>query len=942
VGGTVSWNGGSGAWSDPTKWSTLQVPVAGDSVTIGVADSIVTLDVAGAAAALTLTAGTLDLLQQLTATGTVSLAGGVLDLAGTLSGGTLSLGPGGGLVGQGGLLAGVFLPATLLDFGALTIDAATASLDANATLAPNGTLTLAAGDYTGDRFLLDPLRLSPAGDTTELDAAIGASVTLGSGTTVSLSGDAAPGKTQPLQPAYGESVALGGGTFVNDGLVSSDFSNAPSSGGLAITAAAFTNNGTMAFVPLLALESDSFPTGYDKFGGVTSSELSWNEGFAPTLDIASAQFDNTGSLTMTGGTIAVQGAQFANSGTIDAQATTEQQIQSGDPLTTVVPQTLPGVVQFAADVSSFSNTGTISASMIAFENSVSLSSLGKIGGALDFSGTLDLGGGVLDASAYGTVTLAGLVENGTVAAGTGTLVLDGATLDNVDVTPGGSIESTGPITLIDPPAATQSVTLDGTTTELAFTAGTSVGTLLVTAATAGATATLAELGTGTLTLGGGFSLDVTAGTVDVTGGGSIVDDGTIIADAAHVTIAPTLDGTGTITIEGGAQVTLDALAATANLTVVYGAGNGLLVMPGTGAGVTLAGLQPGDLINFTSLSGTAGSTFAEPGATIDSGTLDVTAASAETAHVPVSDAAAGLTFNVGVADGGGTLVTASCFRRGTRIATPRGDVPVEQLRIGDPVVIAGGGVGPVKWIGRRCYPAAQVAAHRELRPVRIAAGALAPGVPARPLEVSPEHALLVEGALIPAGALVNGLTITRVEPAGDVMYLHLEMARHALVLAEGAAAETFVPLAGRALFDNAAEYTALYGAGPEQRSADLPRAEGGAAVERARAILLRRAGAAMRRRVTGRLRGHVERVANGMIEGWAYDDADPQQPLALEICVGGVAQGVVLANRYRIDLDHHGLPACGFRAPAPQDAAVEIRRAGSNAALPLGPQARAA
>ncbi len=543
-----------------------------------------------------------------------------------------------------------------------------------------------------------------------------------------------------------------------------------------------------------------------------------------------------------------------------------------------------------------------------------------------------------------TILLGGLVENGTVSAGVGTLALDGATLDNVTVASGGSLTATGPITLIDPPASTRQVTLNGTTTELAFDAGTSIGTLLVTAATAGVSATLAELGTGTLTLGSGFSLDVSAGTVDLTGNGSVLDDGTITVSGSgtRLTVAPTLDGTGTITIEGGAQVALDALAPDAALTVVFGAGAGLLSMPGNGTGLTLVGLQPGDLIDFTSLSGQAGSTFAQPGATISAGTLDVTAASAETARVPVSNAASGLTFSVEVGAGGSTLVTASCFRRGTRIATPRGEVPVERLRIGDPVLTADGGVGPIKWIGRRRYPAAQVAAHPELRPVRIAAGALAPGLPRRALEVSPEHALLVDGVLIPAGALVNGQTITRVAAAEEVAYLHIELGRHALVLAEGAAAETFVPLAGRALFENAAEYAALYGTGPEQRPPDLPREDGGAAVERACAALRRRAGLPMLRPAAGRLRGHIEHIADGMMLGWACDDAVPLRPVALELRFGGVVHGIVLANRYRIDLDHHGLPPCGFRASVPRGAAATLHHAASGETLPAAPHARAA
>jgi hypothetical protein len=92
---------------------------------------------------------------------------------------------------------------------------------------------------------------------------------------------------------------------------------------------------------------------------------------------------------------------------------------------------------------------------------------------------------------------------------------------------------------------------------------------------------------------------------------------------------------------------------------------------------------------------------------------------------------------------GGSVV--ACYCRGTRIATPTGEAAIESLRIGDWVRTHGGPDRRVKWIGRRCY----AAPHREAAPIRIRAGALADGVPRHDLRVPPEHALLIDGVLVP-------------------------------------------------------------------------------------------------------------------------------------------------------------------------------------------------
>ena len=152
-----------------------------------------------------------------------------------------------------------------------------------------------------------------------------------------------------------------------------------------------------------------------------------------------------------------------------------------------------------------------------------------------------------------------------------------------------------------------------------------------------------------------------------------------------------------------------------------------------------------------------------------------------------------------------------CFLAGTRIATPDGERPVETLEIGDIILAADGSTRAIRWIGRQSVVSVFANPLRSY-PIRIAAGALGDGLPKRDLFLSPDHALLVDGVLVQAGALVNNTSITRVmQPGERFTYYHIETEDHALILAEGAPVETFVDNVSRRTFDNYAEYEALYG-----------------------------------------------------------------------------------------------------------------------------------
>jgi hypothetical protein len=176
-----------------------------------------------------------------------------------------------------------------------------------------------------------------------------------------------------------------------------------------------------------------------------------------------------------------------------------------------------------------------------------------------------------------------------------------------------------------------------------------------------------------------------------------------------------------------------------------------------------------------------------------------------------------------IANGGALAPPPPCFTAGTRLLTPAGEIPVEQLQPGDLLTLADGRTAPIRWLGRSTV-ATRFADPLRAFPIRIAAGALAENTPARDLRLSPEHALLIGGNLVQAGALVNGRSITRETRLPETyIYYHVELATHELILAEGAPAETFVDNVDRMVFDNWEEHEALHSPDSWITEMDIPR-----------------------------------------------------------------------------------------------------------------------
>lgn len=174
--------------------------------------------------------------------------------------------------------------------------------------------------------------------------------------------------------------------------------------------------------------------------------------------------------------------------------------------------------------------------------------------------------------------------------------------------------------------------------------------------------------------------------------------------------------------------------------------------------------------------------------TVSSGTQE----GARFAYAPSTDS--------GTGNGGDTP---PCFAAGTLIETDRGLRPVEALQPGDLVLTRDGGAMPIRWIGCAAVDARRLDLQPNLRPIRIRAGALGPGMPARDLIVSPQHRVLVASrivqrmfavgeTLVAAKHLVGLPGITVECPPGGVDYWHILLDRHQVIRSEGAWTESLL------------------------------------------------------------------------------------------------------------------------------------------------------
>ncbi|GAA4481332.1 Hint domain-containing protein [Gluconacetobacter asukensis] len=451
-----------------------------------------------------------------------------------------------------------------------------------------------------------------------------------------------------------------------------------------------------------------------------------------------------------------------------------------------------------------------------------------------FSSAIVLSGGTLGGGAVnsgGTVT----VLNGGI--------LSGATINNsgqVYVSSGGTVSGTTSVTSGGTLVFSSGVSLGyGGSTGVAVFSG---GNVVLNSGTSQYYYTTTLSG-GTLTAYRSPSLTYTSA------GGTVVLDGaqgaysmstTLVAANINVVAknGATLSNTtllsgNTLTAISGGTVQNISVSSGATLNVSSGAFITSQVTLGNGASASVSVIAGGSIVLNGSnnaaltLTGTGSSTVAISGfnGTAPGNSDQITLADVPTANVAsvsypdgnhvtftMKDGSATTLNILNVSSSGYTLGTDStgdlvymvCYLAGTMIRmADGGECAVEEIGIGDSVLTYDWREGrdrvrPVIWAGHQ-----HVAVRPDLPddqagyPVRVAANAIADGVPCKDLLITSEHSLFFGGKFIPVRMLVNGRSIFYDRSITCYDYYHIETDRHSVIMADGVLSESYLDTGNR-------------------------------------------------------------------------------------------------------------------------------------------------
>lgn len=734
--GTPQWLGQSGAFGNAANWSPAGVPGAGATASL---------------------AGTI--AYAASQTGSTSVAGLILNAAlGTLGlSGSLTATNGFALQSGSLYLTGSLRNTTVNQTGGTLLATSTGTLDGDSW---NGGLTVAGSLTVRNGLTLHATDGSQPGSLSVTGALSFADITTLDHAAISLGGQLTGavgltlGKGVTLQAVSGARLS---GSIDNAGLIQ------VGTGQSLTLAGAFGNTGTV-LINAGTLDVAGALSNAGRIGVSNGGEIDFGDTSLAALLAAGISLDATSTLVVTG-TLDLGGGtlDFGPGGTLPGLLLRNAALADG-----VVDSTNGAPVGTLAALSNVTWRGPLN---IAGTESV------RVDAASSFTDTTGSQSGSINIAAGGTLTDTSTLDNVQIALGDwssgANAVLDG---QSTAYTPGlvigpnagivtngistltiaanqGAIAAlSGAMTLIDPGAAGNIVVDGALLTAESFTVGAASGDVAI-----------ANDGT----------FAVVNGVTDPSGHSVMVDN-----THANVTFA---DATGTLEIAALAFRPLyDALNVPARIDV--------------------SGFQAGDTIladlgnaSFDAASNTL--TFYDPSSAVTTAIISL-----GTAHQYDPSEIYGLGGNtVGTTYANTDAITA-CFATGTRIATTRGDIPVEALNLGDLAITADGGTAPIIWIGHRTVDCTLHPRPHDVMPIRIAAGAFG-DLPARDLLLSPDHALLVDGVLIPARYLLNGATLHQ-HPVLRVTYWHVELPRHAVILAERLPVESYLDTGNRHAFSN--------------------------------------------------------------------------------------------------------------------------------------------
>lgn len=343
------------------------------------------------------------------------------------------------------------------------------------------------------------------------------------------------------------------------------------------------------------------------------------------------------------------------------------------------------------------------------------------------------------------------------------------------------------------------------TSDVVIDSGAIGDTLAITLPEGGTSATIANLtitGDGNVTLNGLRNAKNTRTLLTVNGDIVVPTNGVTTFNSTYIVAN---------NVSGGSLVVAKGTTLMANITtpLIFPSTNdgvfpNSITLTGSGVPSSVTNFSTNDSITFGSLGGHGDVVYIRdaPGST--GSTFEVYDETTDTVLISPLTMALGespesLTWD-------SFLGMLNCFLSGSLIRTPRGDVAVEEISIGDEVITFDWKTNQeisqqVIWVGKANTQVKPHLSDDEAGwPVRILKNAISEGVPFKDMLITPEHCLFFEGKFVPARMLVNGASIFFDKSITSYDYYHVETAQHSVITADGMLTESYLDTGNRASF----------------------------------------------------------------------------------------------------------------------------------------------